>query len=150
MQLLRSIGWQLIKRQIRIRFPQVKQLSTAALAAQLQAATPPVLLDTRTEAEFAVSHLANARRIDPKTEDFSALPLPIDTPIVAYCSVGYRSARLVDRLQQAGYTNVANLEGSIFQWANEGRPVVRNGQPVQQVHPYSQTWGQLLKPNLRA
>jgi len=150
MQVLRSIGWQIIKRQIRTRFPQVKQLSTAALATQIQAATPPVLLDTRTEAEFAVSHLANAQRIDPKTEDFSALQLPIDTPIVAYCSVGYRSARLVNRLQQAGYTNVANLEGSIFQWANEGRPVVRKGQPVQQVHPYSQTWGQLLKPNLRA
>ncbi|NEQ27744.1 MAG: rhodanese-like domain-containing protein, partial [Microcoleus sp. SIO2G3] len=142
MQLFRSLFWQMLKRQICTRFPQVKQLSTAALASQIDAA-PLVLLDTRTEAEFAVSHLPNARRIDPKTEDFSYLNLPIDTPIVAYCSVGWRSSRLVDRLQQAGYTNAFNLEGSIFQWANEGRPVFQNGERVQQVHPYSRLWGQL-------
>ncbi|NEQ28665.1 MAG: rhodanese-like domain-containing protein, partial [Microcoleus sp. SIO2G3] len=73
-----------------------------------------------------------------------------DMPIVAYCSVGWRSSRVVDRLQQASYTNAFNLEGSIFQWANEGRPVFQNGERVQQVHPYSRLWGQLLKPNLRA
>ena len=42
------------------------------------------------------------------------------------------------------YTNVRNLDGSIFQWANEGRPLVRGNQRVQDVHPYDENWGRLL------
>ncbi len=43
-----------------------------------------------------------------------------------------------------------NLKGSIFQWANEGRPVVRDGEPVREVHPYDAVWGRLLDRDLRA
>ena len=54
-----------------------------------------------------------------------------DAPIVTYCSVGYRSGKMAERLQAAGYTNVRNLEGSIFKWANEHRPLVRGeSEPV--------------------
>jgi len=30
----------------------------------------------------------------------------------------------------AGYTQMQNLEGSIFQWANERRPLLRDGEPM--------------------
>jgi hypothetical protein len=43
-----------------------------------------------------------------------------------------------------------NLEGSIFQWANECRPVYRDAAEVQQVHPYDGIWGKLLDKDLRA
>ena len=62
----------------------------------------------------------------------------------------YRSSRLAERLRQAGCTNVFNLDGSIFQWANEGRPLERDGRPVNEVHPYNKTFGQLLRPEHRA
>ena len=55
--------------------------------------------------------------------------------MVAYCSVGYRSAGLTDELGQRGYTRVCNLEGSLFQWANEGRPLVNADGRVNVVHP---------------
>lgn len=42
-----------------------------------------------------------------------------DSHIVVYCSVSYRSSILARRLQDMGFTNVYNLEGSIFKWANE-------------------------------
>jgi hypothetical protein len=45
---------------------------------------------------------------------------------------------------------VRNLDGSIFAWANEGRPLERNGQPAQLVHPYDALWGKLLDPARRA
>jgi 3-mercaptopyruvate sulfurtransferase SseA len=76
--------------------------------------------------------------------------LDMNQPIVVYCSVGYRSSRLAERLQKAGCTNVFNLDGSIFQWANEGRLLERDGRPVNEVHPYSQTFGQLLRSEHRA
>jgi len=144
------LGWSAIKRAIRSRFPRVPHISTNSLAAWLErpAAEQPILLDTRTPVEYAVSHLPKARRVDPDQQDFSDLSL--DAPIVTYCSVGYRSAAIAERLQRAGYPNVVNLEGSIFQWANEGRPVYRNGVVVRQVHPYDAFWGHLLNQEFHA
>ena len=46
---------------------------------------------------------------------------------------------------------VWNLEGSIFKWANEGRPMVdENGASAQCCHPYSVLWGKLLDADRRA
>lgn len=145
-------SWSVLKQTIRATYPDVRHVSTDSLAAWLQAApAPPLLLDVRTADEFAVSHLQDARRIDPDTDDLTSLQnVPRDTPIVAYCSVGYRSAALAQRLGAAGFTNVVNLEGSIFAWANEGHPVYRDDRPVRQVHPYDTVWGRLLKKELRA
>lgn len=148
-----SLTWSVVHRMVRSNFPEVKQISTDSLAARLSAPdlSPPLLLDVRTEAEFAVSRLRGAVRVDPEAPDLAFLDtLARDAPIVAYCSVGYRSSKLVRTLREKGFTNVSNLEGSIFQWANEGRPVYRDGKRVRQVHPYDRVWGMLLQKELRA
>ena len=148
-----SIGWSAVEESIRSNYPDVRQLSTDSLAAWLEnpSAAQPILLDVRQEKEYRVSHLQDAIQVDPDADDLSFLDgTDKDTPIVAYCSVGYRSSGLSDRLMAAGYTNVWNLEGSIFQWANEGRPVYRDGRPVAAVHPYNRLWGTLLTDSLRA
>lgn len=142
-----------LKWMIRIQFPTVRSISTSELDRWLN--TPqsvrPLMLDARTEAEFAVSHLATAQRIDPNTPDWSQLAtVPKETPIVVYCSVGYRSARIAEQLQQQGFVQVLNLEGSIFQWANEARSLYQNDRPTDLVHPYNDRWGKLLKPQYRA
>jgi len=64
--------------------------------------------------------------------------------IVTYCSVGYRSSIMARQMQKMGYTNVRNLEGSIFAWVNEGRDVFSEGQVVFEVHPFNEYWGQYL------
>ncbi|MDQ6911526.1 MAG: rhodanese-like domain-containing protein [Verrucomicrobiota bacterium] len=110
---------------------------------------PPVLLDVRTKAEFAVSHIRGARQVEPGS-NANAIGLPRDQPIVTYCSVGYRSGAFAKKLQDAGYKNVENMSGSIFEWANEGRPIERDGKRVEKVHPYNAKWGKLLKQSLRA
>lgn len=142
---MRQIAWNWLNRSIRRRYPQVPSVNPETLAAELQPESKPVLLDVRSPAEYAVSHLPNAQQIDPATTDFSQLSFSPDTPIVCYCSVGYRSARLCDRLQAAGYQHVRNLEGSIFEWVNQGYPVYRQGQIVRSVHPYNAQWGLLLE-----
>ena len=85
----------------------------------------------------------------PRSKKLTA-GMPKETPIVTYCAVGYRSGALATKLREAGFTNVRNLEGSIFQWANEHRPLVREDQPVTTVHPYSSLWGRLLTDDVRA
>lgn len=140
-----------IEKAVRLRFPAVEQVSTEALARELESADPPLLLDVRTPAEHAVSHLPGARWVAPD----DALPdwlleVPRATPIVAYCAVGYRSSAYVERLREAGFTDIANLEGSIFAWANEDRPLVRGAEPAAEVHPFDATWGRLLEASKRA
>lgn len=140
------------KQSVRTRFPQVTQIQTAELSAWLADTNrmPPVLLDVRTAPEFAMSHLPSAQRIDP-----SAAPATVrhwgssNRPVVVYCSIGWRSSELASRLQKAGMTNLFNLEGSIFAWANEDRPLESGGKPAFKVHPYNRTFGRLLRPARR-
>lgn len=149
----REMSWPLVERMVSSSYPDVRQITTDSLARALDGAqdSAPVLLDVRTTDEYNVSHLEGAIRIDPETSDFSALDSLRDgSPIVTYCSVGYRSAAMADRLRKAGFSNVSNLRGSIFQWANEGRPLYRDGARVEKVHPYDKIWGRLLDPKLRA
>lgn len=146
-----DLSWTAVNHMIASDFPKIKSITTDSLARRLADSTVahPLLLDARSPAEYAVSHLSGAHRIDPEAQSFPPLDtLSRDRPIVVYCSVGYRSARSASRLREQGFSNVANLKGSLFRWANEGRTVVRDGTPVQAVHPYDDTWGTLLADSL--
>jgi rhodanese-related sulfurtransferase len=143
------IGWRLINAKIRADFPEVRRITTAELAAALAGSNKPVLLDVRTKAEFDVSHLEGAIRVEPGS-DPAAISIPKDQAIVTYCSVGYRSAAFAKKLSEAGYRKVSNLEGSIFRWANENRPLVHEEQATNHVHPYNRLWGILLDQSHRA
>ena len=110
-----------------------------------------VLLDSREKKEYEVSHLKNAKWVG--YEDFKLIrvnDVPKDASIVIYCSVGVRSEKIGEKLMAAGYTNVKNLYGSIFEWVNEGYPVYNmNGKPTDRVHAYSKTWGIWLKKGVK-
>lgn len=150
---MRSVDWFLLKKSLRHKFPNVEWISTSELADWLanKRRPAPVLLDVRTPEEWNVSRLPGAHWADPSASaERVAAGLPKDTPIVTYCAVGYRSGEMAERLRTAGYSNVHNLEGSIFQWANEHRPLVRGEQPVSTVHPYNSFWGRLLNDDVRA
>ncbi|NMF83211.1 rhodanese-like domain-containing protein [Nodosilinea sp. P-1105] len=148
-QPLRRVAWSWMAWWVRVRFPTVETLSPQRLELWLQqdSARSPLLLDARTAEEFAVSHLPQARHA-PNLEAALALDLAPQHPIVVYCSVGYRSARLAAQLQQQGFTQVQNLIGSLFLWANQGRPLQQNGQVTRAVHPYNLVWGLLLEPQV--
>lgn len=148
----RPIAFEVVRRLAARRFPDVHWLDPKGLA-RWQADSNrarPVLLDARTADEYAVSHLPGALRMDPYRPLLRPLRgMPKDTAIVAYSSVGYRGARLVHWLGLQGYNNATALSGSIFEWANEGRPVEREGRPVTQVHPYDDSWKYLLSSDHR-
>jgi len=106
-----------------------------------------VLLDTRELAEFQTSHIPNAIWVG--YDDFSADRIPNlskETRIVTYCSVGYRSERIGEKLQELGYNNVYNLKGSIFQWVNEKRTIVdQYGKPTNKVHGFNKKWSKWVR-----
>lgn len=102
------------------------------------------LLDTRSREEFEVSHIEGARYLGYRNLEESALEgVPKEAEIVLYCSVGYRSEKIGNRLRDMGYTNVTNLYGSIFEWVNQGYPVVTpTGTATDSLHTYNQNWSQ--------
>ncbi len=142
----RPADFEQIKRLVRLKFPTVRHLTTTELAAWLtdKNRKPPAIFDARSEQEYAVSHLKDAMRLDSSQIDRMAAERDKTQPVVIYCAVGWRSSAMAIRLAERGFTNVCNLEGSIFQWAIEKRPLFRDDQPVNQVHPYSKKWEKLL------
>jgi rhodanese-related sulfurtransferase len=109
------------------------------------------LLDTREPKEFNVSHIANARNVGFNNFDIKSLiDLPKNTEIVVYCTIGVRSEKIGEKLMAAGFTNVKNLYGSIFEWVNLGNEVVNDqNKPTSKVHTYSKNWGFWLKNGIK-
>ena len=101
------------------------------------------MLDTRTKEEYKVSHLPNARWVGYDDFDIKRVAdIPKNENIVVYCSVGVRSEKVGEKLLVAGYQHVHNLNGSLFEWVNEGNSVVDDqGKPTERVHAYSRLWG---------
>jgi rhodanese-related sulfurtransferase len=147
----RPIAFDAMRRIIEYKFPIGRWVQGAELVRwRTDPDVAPVVLDARTQVEYAVSHLEGALQIDPYKPSLRPLRgYSKDTTIVVYSSVGYRGARVADFLVRQGYTEVYNLEGGQFLWANQGRPVFRQDRPTAEVHPYNPTWGLLLESQYR-
>lgn len=146
-------GMEAMQSLVRTRFPQVRQVSPQVAHGWLTnpSGPRPQVLDVRTEAEFQVSRIEGALRIDPELGADAIVPrLDPGRPLIVYCAVGYRSSEVATRLIKSGTTNVVNIEGSIFAWANAGLPMVCDTGVVWKVHPYNETFGRLVKPQYRA
>ena len=142
--------WDSVEKMIQEKFPDDPKISTADLSALLilPENQQPLVLDAREKKEHSVSHIYGARLARNEKEALKILNGESnDRHIVVYCSVGYRSAILVNKLRAKGFTKVYNLEGSIFKWRNEGHKVYRGNHEVKDVHPFNNKWGQLLNKN---
>ncbi len=138
-----------IKDITRATFPSVPQMSTTELAAKVERNPASVLVvDVRSAKEFEVSHLPGAILAGSAESIAKTAKERGVQEVVLYCSVGFRSSRLASVLRQKGLSGVSNLEGSIFVWANEGRPLLRGTDRVHTVHPYGNRWAGLLKAGL--
>lgn len=105
-----------------------------------------VFLDAREPQEYAVSHLKGAIFVGYDHFELTQLPpLDLNKRIVVYCSVGYRSEKITEKLNAAGFAHVANLYGGIFEWVNQGFPVYNAVGPTQEVHAFDHSWGVWLR-----
>jgi rhodanese-related sulfurtransferase len=105
------------------------------------------ILDAREFEEYSVSHIPGAKYIGYKNLENKALEnIPKDKPIAIYCSIGYRSEKIGEKLKKKGYTKVYNLYGSIFEWANENLLLEdQNGVITKRVHVYNKSWGKWME-----
>jgi rhodanese-related sulfurtransferase len=120
-----SVTWDAVFAWIQRDWPEVPQMSTHELAQRMAAnsGATPLVIDVRTREEYEVSHLPGAIWAETPSQIASAVRAVSDQkPVVLYCSVGVRSSRAAAKMMESRRANVFNLQGSIFQWANEGLP----------------------------
>jgi len=135
----------------------LKQLNTESVpyvkVDEITSTKDIMILDTRKREEFAVSHIKNAIWVGHKAFEQESLVKKIpskDTPIVVYCSIGVRSEDIGEKLQKAGYTNVKNLYGGIFEWKNQGNAVFNTKHiETDSVHTFNKEWGKLLEKGIK-
>lgn len=113
---------------------------------ELQGFQSARILDAREIDEFRVSHLPNAIYVGDKDFQLERLKgISKSDIIVVYCTVGYRSEKVAEKLKKQGYANVYNLFGGIFAWKNADNPVVDpSGKQTEKVHCYNESWSLLL------
>lgn len=141
-----ELDWDKVNAVIDQEYPMIAELSVEELQALLDSGRKVHLVDVREPEEYRVSHLPGA----VLSSSFQPESLDKQVMIVAYCSVGLRSAKYVQQLQKQGFSRVYNLRGSLFQWANQGYPLTVDGQRATRVHPYNERWGKLLRAELHS
>jgi len=122
----------------------VKTITVAELAPMMKQGA--VVLDTREQDEFDVSHIRHARHVGYIWFDMREVyDIPKTDTVVVYCTIGNRSERIGEKLKKAGYQHVFNLYGGIYEWINQRNPVY-NANDVQttEVHVYDKNWSQWL------
>jgi len=100
------------------------------------------ILDSREQEEFDVAHIKGASCIGYDDFDIKTLAdIDKDQKIAVYCSIGYRSEKITEKLRKAGYKNAYNVYGSIFQWVNDDKPIYNpHGKEVKDIHTYNWLW----------
>ena len=120
----------------------VKEITVPEAAKRKQA----IFFDAREKKEYAVSHIRNSVYVGYNDFDLQRLKnITKGSEIIVYCSIGKRSEKITQKLAQAGFRNVSNLYGGIFEWVNLGHEVVdARGKATLKVHAFGKFWGQWL------
>nr|WP_262917136.1 rhodanese-like domain-containing protein [Subsaxibacter sp. CAU 1640] len=115
--------------------------------------TKAIILDAREQNEYDVSHLKDAIFVGYNDFNLEAIFSKIPNKkekIVVYCSLGIRSETVADKLKKAGYKNVYNLYGGIFEWKNSNFPVFDNqSKETDSIHAFSKHWAQWLHRGIK-
>jgi Rhodanese-related sulfurtransferase len=157
-----SLSTRMLYQTIRSRFPKVRQLCTTQLNKWLLVdndTSAVLLVDVREKEEQDISSIKNAMQITP-SDGTGLILTKIEScsveKVVAFCSVGYRSCALIQQLyndlknKDRLDIELYNLEGGLFKWANEDKPIVNSKDiDTKYVHPYSVIWGKFLNTDRR-
>lgn len=84
-----------------------------------------VVLDVRTDEEFAAGHVPGATQIDFYRDDFEdrVAELDRDAPYLVYCAQGGRSGSTGGIMEELGFTDVADMTDGFPAWDDAGHPV---------------------------
>ena len=101
----------------------MRRLSAPELKEYLEKAdTSPLLLDVREPWEFQVCRIPNAQLLPMRQIPMAVDSLDPHRETVVICHHGVRSFAVARFLEQAGFSNVINLDGGVAGWARDVDP----------------------------
>jgi len=105
-----------------------------------------VVLDAREKEEYKVSHIPTAMYVGYDHPEWGMVEaIDKDKKLVFYCSIGYRSEKIGEKAKEMGFTEVYNLYGSIFEWANKGYELeTTSKEKTKKIHGYNWLWGRWI------
>ncbi|WP_281559809.1 rhodanese-like domain-containing protein [Thalassomonas sp. RHCl1] len=108
---------------------ETQQVSQAQLMSLLAAPKAPefIVLDVRSQEEFAQGHITGAVNIshDTLAEKMTKISRYKDAKVIVHCRSGRRAAIAESLLIEQGFTGVRHLSGDIKGWQQAGLPLVR-------------------------
>ncbi len=115
--------------------------------------TKAILLDAREPKEYKISHLKDAVYVGYdkfQLDSVQKLYPNKEEEIVVYCSLGIRSETVAEKLKAAGYTNVRNLYGGIFEWKNKNFTVYNSAEKeTDTIHTFNKEWSKWLQKGVK-
>ncbi len=100
-----------------------------------------IFIDAREIEEFETSHIKDAIWLGYDQPHWQNIKhISKNQKIVVYCSIGYRSEKIGEKLKKMGYVNVYNLYGSIFEWINRNNSVFAGSKKTNYIHTYNKSW----------
>jgi sulfur-carrier protein adenylyltransferase/sulfurtransferase len=103
---------------------RIDEEDAGEVAARLESAEKPVLVDVRERDEWEEGHIPGANHV-PRSyleQRIEALVPDRKATVVLYCAGGVRSALAASDLVDMGYENVISMDGGFGRWKDEGRP----------------------------
>ncbi len=100
------------------------EMTPKELKTLLDSGEKPTILDVREPHEYEICRLSGSILIPLGQIAVRMDELNRDDDIVVHCKMGGRSAKAVEQMQKAGFTNVKNLTGGIDRWSQEVDPSV--------------------------
>jgi monothiol glutaredoxin len=102
---------------------RVTPIDVTEYAAWRARGEPHLLLDVRTDEEWAIARIEGAQLLDERVEAMLEA-LPRDTPLVFQCHHGIRSQHAAQHFLGRGFRKVFNLTGGIDAWSARVDPAV--------------------------
>lgn len=82
-------------------------------------------IDVRTQAEFDAEHAAKSVNFPLDSIDSDAAKLDKSKPVYIICQTGRRSQIAAAKLNELGFSDVANVQGGMNAWTKAGLPTVK-------------------------
>jgi rhodanese-related sulfurtransferase len=90
----------------------------------LQTSTDLVVIDVRTQEEFAEGHIAGARNVNFNSPTFAEqMKAFTGKKILVHCAAGGRSTRALEALSGTPFEQVYHLNKGFNAWVEAGKPV---------------------------
>jgi rhodanese-related sulfurtransferase len=104
-----------------------KNISQGELQALMKNEVKPLLIDVRTEKEYADGHVPGAINIPHKELEsrLAELSGAKQSQVVLYCRSGTRAGFAKKVLEKNGFTQLDHLSGDYIAWNKKGLPLVK-------------------------